>query len=625
MYPKHRFFLFLYYTFLMRFIILLLLGLFVSVPSSFAYTTYVYTSQPTSGNYKNLKWTDCSVGGYSPTGVGLAGSAYFGTSTDSNGDLYQNTPCTPYHTTLGYSSNFNYISTSTLPMDSIGMKYMWYIGEGRTSPGTGYIEAVDSVNTVISDSTSSAHYWTVDGHTIQAFRIGVTAYNNLHGGMFIGNYTNTSYSLSDLYRFYGIVLTDDPSLQITDEASMRAILYQPSGGGGGDNPSVPSSVTSYIPATLYSQVPVIVTPYATSSYTFTSPITTYTGKQSGVVFVTTAYNITPSVSWGGVSMSNILVTGLDSGWKTTMFRLQNPTSTAPIVVSGLSGATSTRYISASVWSNASIIASFDQKVVNYENGVASLSLLPAGIPTVGVVGSLYYENASTTQVNLTSTVQYVSTSSPVASTFKLFTGICSNSIDCNVGYKYSFNSSFDGIVIGLSMYSTSSQYISASSSSNLPVRVTLENLASSQSFSSCISGLGISTLFSDLLSSGVCLGQTFAFWVLQTLFVPKDSDIEEMRDLLLSRSLNGGIVSSVFLIPFHLAEMSTTSLSTVGDLTIAVPSSISGGTYSTSSFTFEFQDNPVSSFDRSASVWINIILSAMMFMWLGYLFFRILF
>lgn len=103
-------------------------------------------------------------------------------------------------------------------------------------------------------------------------------------------------------------------------------------GGGNGGSTVSAEIVT--PATLYSSQ-LIQRPVSTSTYTFTSTIASSTLKQAGVVFIVRATSSSPTITWGGTAMTYLLSTDSDLYNVTDLFIINNPTTTASIVVSGM--------------------------------------------------------------------------------------------------------------------------------------------------------------------------------------------------------------------------------------------------------------------------------------------------
>jgi len=340
---------------------------------------------------------------------------------------------------------------------------------------------------------------------------------------------------------------------------------------GGGTPTATSSIyaTSTIisPATIYSSQ-FIKDPVSTSTYSFTSTVASSTGKQSGVIFIVHSTSTTPTISWGGTAMTLLDTTAtLSGGYRTSMFVLRNPTATSSIVISGLS-ASSTKYISQSVWNNAVAYAAFDTYSVTTASNVASIALPTPSAPT-GLVASMYTESGlSGFSVLSGSTVIQSATSS--TGDFSVLRSQCASALnDCLVGYTKPF-ALFDtrnGAIIGVSMYATSSVI-----SSSIPdIGVFTGGLGTPEGFADCLDD--------GLTGSIMCLGKNMVFWTFG-LFVPNNEDLVDIKNTVYSTiTASSSLTSSIFLLPLQMSLWTaSSSVPAYDNLTLSLPR-VTGGYY----------------------------------------------
>lgn len=319
-------------------------------------------------------------------------------------------------------------------------------------------------------------------------------------------------------------------------------------------PSPPAvSTTVTVAPVLYSST-LIQNPVSTSTYSFTSTQASSTLKQTGLVYIVhNATSTTPSVTWGGTSMTFIEDTDSLGGYKTSLFALRNPTNQGAVTVSGLV-ASSTKYISQSVWSNADIWPNFDQYTVVDGVSRASLSLNGTVAPVVPVV-SMY----STTGLDgfsiLPSTKLIQSATSSNILDFALLYSLCSDVLDdCSTGYTKDFSFSTKiGVLVGMSMYATSTRDTSSAPS----LLEVAGRLGTEEGFAECLDD--------GFVGSIACLGKNMLFWVLN-LFIPSTQEMENLKEVFYSTvTATSSLTSTVFLIPLQFAFW--TSSSTVPEYT----------------------------------------------------------
>lgn len=339
---------------------------------------------------------------------------------------------------------------------------------------------------------------------------------------------------------------------------------------GGGSPTATSSIystsTVVIPATVYSSQ-FIQNPVSTSTYSFTSTVSSSTLKQSGVIFIVHSTSTTPTITWGGTAMTLLDTTATISDYRTSLFVIRNPTATSSVVISGIS-ASSTKYISQSVWSNATAYGAFDKYNVTTASNKASIAL-PTPIAPTGLVASMYtVSGLSGYSVLNGSTVIQSATSS--TGDFSVLRSQCASALnDCLVGYSKPF-ALFDtrnGVVIGVSMYATSS--------------VTATTIPDIGIFTG---GLGTPEGFADCLDDGLtgsimCLGKNMVFWTIG-LFVPNNQDLADIKETIYSTiTSSSSLTSSIFLLPLQMSLWTaSSSVPAYDNLTLSLPR-VTGGYY----------------------------------------------
>lgn len=232
-----------------------------------------------------------------------------------------------------------------------------------------------------------------------------------------------------------------------------------SGGGGG----VTIPIGTYInPATLYTSQ-LIQNPSASSTYYFTATNATSTGKQAGLVYITHTSTTTPVITWNGISMTALLDTDAISNFITTLYTISNPTN-GIIAISGIA-TSSIKYISQSVWNNATVRSPTDIYTVNTGSNIAYVQLPSLYTPATLVTSMYTVSGLDGYNVHTGSTVLQSATST--TGEFSLIRSTCISTLDtCGVGYIKPFTlfDTRNGVLNGIVMYATSSISTVASSS-----------------------------------------------------------------------------------------------------------------------------------------------------------------
>lgn len=385
------------------------------------------------------------------------------------------------------------------------------------------------------------------------------------------------------------------SLQFTGSNALNTVfgmVLTPSGsGGGGSGGSFSSSQLVTFPASLYSSK-LITSPVSTSTYSFTSSSASSTLKQRGLVFMVST-STAPTITWGGVSMTQLSSTTLGVD-KLYMFSLVGASSSVPIVISGVS-ASSTKYISQSVWSNADLSSNFDDFTVVDDMTRAYIDVSGTISPVLGVSFAYLptgnYSKMSGNTVFASSSVflgNYYT-----CAVYGLFN-------DCPVGYKADVvSSSNSGVVLGLSMYTRTLVTISSTASSTTSGLTRLGNLGTDVGFSTCFD--------SGFLDGISCIAKNTVYFVFR-LFIPTDEQFIELSSEFRTQAESGRLFYGLFGFMFFLGDLgsTTTPTGTVSEFDITIPTSISNGTYSTTSFPLTIQSGLVpDSVDSMASNFLN--------------------
>lgn len=445
---------------------ILLVSVFAVFGVSIAGTSSVYAFTTVYKPSNGFLFTDCATSNLNPVPLGIS-STYFSTGVDSSGTMYQTFPCTTTHTTSGLTANFP-LNTDTVPLTDSGATYLWIIMEGRASGSDGYaVGGTDylSQRFDVSARLTDVHYFLIDGYRIEAMRISLPSEcvsflcDTFSGDSVYSLYPNRTYDINDRYRFYGMIVTDDAGLSITDEASMISAL--------GVDPVPPvvatSSVTSFVGASLYSASDVIVSPTSSTTYTFTSPLTDISQKQGAVVQISHASSVTPSVSWGGVSMYRYISSpSASSGYVSSLYYLASATSSAPIVISSIASGT-LAFISATVWNNGNSVASVDAKAV-IPGSTAIVDIASLTVSPITIVGSMATAFRSSLERQSSTALMMSATSSLVAPvfTFDVLRRSCNGVAgltDCPLGYDpiaYAFPF---GNLVAIGLYSSSTEIV----------------------------------------------------------------------------------------------------------------------------------------------------------------------
>lgn len=383
-----------------------------------------------------------------------------------------------------------------------------------------------------------------------------------------------------------------------------------SSGGSSSAGTITGSSTLVIPATL-STSQIITYPTSTSTYSFTSTVASSTQRQAGLIYVVHATSSNPTITWGGTSMTKLLTTDDVSGYSLTAFILNNPSSSASVVISGIS-ASSTKYISQSIWNNATIHNVTDKYTVVNGSNKAYVNLPSLTVPTTIV--SAFYTVSGHSGYSLYSDVTSLQLATSTTGEFSLVKSSCTASLnECAVGYKKNF-SIFDtnnGVVNGINLYATTTRAITA----GLTVS-DITGLGTETSFSSCLD-YG----FSEFSLALKCTMQNMVVWFFG-LFIPSQEDVTAIQTLVFNTvTSTSSITTSLFLIPLQFSFWQSSS--TVPDfepLTVGIPNR-SGGVDIVS---FVPANNSVQQkIDNFLYDFFQIIFGVGTIFWVGFLFLKL--
>lgn len=387
----------------------------------------------------------------------------------------------------------------------------------------------------------------------------------------------------------------------------------------GVSPTYFSYPTQVVPASLYSSVDLQVQPTSTSTYYMSSPIAP-SSKGAGIVFLAHYASNTPVITWNNATMTQLVDTPALGIYDLDLFYISNPTTTSSIIKVSSVSTSSIRYITASTYSNANLVASPLGYNVSSGNKIkAYLTLTNFNLPTgyasssgpMLPVGAFF---ASTTNP-LMATSSFVGTTQVVkdavlaSSTVRYYFSeimaqSCPFGIDgCRLGYVYNyFDSKNNGLVVGALLYSTSTTSTSATSSNN----------SSSASIFSEFSDFGECSVFGsilrlNLIDGTACLIQHSVYFV-YSLFVLQPEDLVSMNNTFLTAVQNDQFLTSGFGFFYHLkylTELSGTSYANSYGITI--PTSISGGTFATSTYQIRVDSaySISSVWDSRFALWLN--------------------
>jgi len=575
----------------------------------FKYTPYDgYNTVATTSGWESVAqgtssglyyWTNKSASSFTMTGVGIAPNSYW------------------------TSQAYVYVVIDNATSYLYNQQYI-YGSSTKTNINDSFVDPV-TVNS-----------FTVDGRTVAVKRLTTTAGYKMSTFECV-TCINAFGTSSAQTRMYLAMPSNSASLMnsVNSEASLVSFI-------NANAPAViPSAIistsTRYVSqqASIYSQLSTIVNPVTTTSYTYTSPTASTTLKQGGVIFITHASTTNPTITWGGVSMAKIqYTTAQTQGYVTSLYYVANPASLASIVVSNIV-ATTTRFISTSVWSNANLVANADTFSVTSSNNRAWIDLAGA-ISPVTVVGALSATDLNGYQKLSATTIVTQATSS--TGQLGVFSGQCTTYGGfgtCPFGYNFQYAFGYvDGGVLGLSLYATTTAtttYSTNTASTTIPTSTFFTDLGSDLSFSACFNDVFnasiLTTQFYSNLGSGfTCIGKNLFFWALG-LFIPTSDQVNELGTNFYSSLQNGNLVTSVFAFAFYLKELSatTTPVDTVSLYGFTVPTSISGGTYSTSTQMITLNVGQVSSStDRMARNFLNPFFAVFALFFMGYFMIKLL-
>jgi len=311
------------------------------------------------------------------------------------------------------------------------------------------------------------------------------------------------------------------------------------------NPPLSTNTSVVItPATLFTSQ-LIKDPVSTSTYSFVSTNATSTGKQAGIIYLVHTSTTTPTVTWSGVSMTALLETSDINNFVTTLYTVSSPV-TGNIVISGIS-ASSTKYISQSVWDNATVRSPTDIYTVVNGSNKAYVSLPTVYAPATLI--SSMYTVSGLTGYNIFSGTSLIHSATSTTGDFSFVKSSCLSALDdCNIGYikPFSLFDTRNGVLNALAMYSTSTR--------SLIDPPSLIGLGTDESFSTCLD-YG----FTDFSLALKCTLQNMTVWFF-SLFIPDQEDALQIRTLVYDTvTSTSSITTSLFLIPLQFTFWTSSS------------------------------------------------------------------
>ena len=505
----------------------------------------------------------------------------------------------------------------------VSKNYVYVFIEGTTNYlyNQVYVYGTSTQPNIVTDSFSHPEIvrsFIVDGRTISIYRLYTKP--NISLPTFELNLFGTTGNATSSTRIYGVIPSNSYTAPTpTDQATMysflssytdntNAIWYSPISTYN----YAPVQTTNYprtltFPAQLYSLGSLIQNPVITSSYSFSAPpVQSLNGvQQGGVIFISHDPTITPVITWGTKVMTLIETsTGTVDGYKISVYHVKNPVPSSTIYLTSIA-VNKIRYVQASIWNFGEKVNTYDKYTVNTTSNRAWIDLTNLINPYTTVASIL------TTNINgydkLADTVVRRSYSNSAGtSSYALFSRVCTgNTIDsCPVGYTNQWNlGSVSGEVIGVSMYSTLAGTSTVITAINLddPAFKRLIPNESRVNFSDCFTemnnyGLLDVGFYKAMSGASVCVLKNTALWVFQ-LFVPTSDQIANLSTDLVAKMQEGKMFSTALGMPFYIFSLVSTStpITEVSYYNITVPSSISNGTFSTSSFPIKVKVGVMSS------------------------------
>lgn len=472
------------------------------------------------------------------------------------------------------------------------------------------------INIVVTRSSGGAYTLYIDGVSQgSANKGGLTYVSNEFtvGCSYAGG--SCGYFDVDDVTIWDKALTSTEVTEFID--ALDAGLEYPFVSGGGGSPPVvyPVNVTNIVPANLVSSLLFTYPTIATTTYSFTSSYQLASStKQSGLVYIVHTSTTTPTITWGGVSMTNLLDSAVNGNYITSLFSVHNPVSGGAVIISGLV-ASSTVYISESIWDNATNFTAVDTYKTVFGSDIASIEL-PSPVAPITLVSSFFTpaDIGSFNVLSNSSLVQFATSTTD----FSLVKSSCTSALDtCAIGYNhpYSFISTAVGSLVGIGMYATTTVI---TSSSTLSLDFITGGLGTDKGFNACFIDLSFT-------ASLICTGKNMVFWVL-SLFVPSSSDVVDIKDTLTSViTASSSLTTSILLIPLQLALWtSSSSAPTSTALSIQIPKA-SGSGYYTGSFSGNASSNSVfQSIDYNLYLFFLWIFGIFTLLYTGVLFIKLI-
>lgn len=237
------------------------------------------------------------------------------------------------------------------------------------------------------------------------------------------------------------------------------ILY-----GSSATSSIPTySIETVIPAKFISSL-LFNNPVSTTTFSFISSAQTSSTKQAGLVFITHSSTTTPTVTWGGQTMTNLIDSTTTNNMVTSLFIKYNPLANASVVISGIV-ASSTSYISQVIYDNATGVTAVDNYETVFGSDIASVSLPSVIVPST-LVASMYTTDVSAFDMLQGSNLKQFATSTN--GDFSLVQSSCNSPLDeCLVGYSHpwSYIDTTKGQIVGIGLYGTTT--ITSSTSTDI--------------------------------------------------------------------------------------------------------------------------------------------------------------
>lgn len=385
----------------------------------------------------------------------------------------------------------------------------------------------------------------------------------------------------------------------TPPSGYNSGLYSGSSGGGGGSSTSTAPYLTNIPASLYASNVLLADVNSSSTYTYISSNASSTLKQVGLVYITHLTTDTPVITWNSSAMTFLQsASSFDtSTYTTSLYYIKYPVASSTISITGISSS-SIKFLSTSVWSNADASAVFDKYNSFYFSNKAYVDL-PNTVSIASTnVGVFFGSPSDKLRV---STTNVLSTASSTYQ-FSFLSAPCYNTIECPIGYTFNNTISLYnyGVSLAINLYatstlsfdpsiSTSTEVVSFLSSSTVAISSdSFASLTGAVSFSDCFSGIFPSiasgSFWFEFGNSFTCSGKVMVLWVF-SLFFPTPDQVFALDNYFISSLNNGKLTTSFFLFFNHLKALSLMKATTTADFyAITVPTSISGGSYATTSF-----------------------------------------